>query len=217
MNKQALVVSGGATVATIRQCRIPAWVEPLVIAADSGLSPALTLGLPITAVVGDFDSVDPLVLAAIDRTKVDVEPHPVDKDATDLELAIAAAVARGATEICVLDSMRGRADHFLATMLLLGSRRWSHCSMTACIDRVRVTIVPSGTTRSIDVDVGAILSLIAITDVIGITTSGLHYPLMDETLRHGTTRGVSNLVMTRPITVATRNGTLVVMESGDQQ
>src|SRR4030095_10323668 len=33
-----------------------------VIAADSGLEPALKLGLDVTAVVGDMDSVDPGVL-----------------------------------------------------------------------------------------------------------------------------------------------------------
>ena len=58
------------------------------------------LGCPVDLVVGDLDSVDLEQLADARRDGAAIEAHPRDKDQTDLELALDAALARGA-----------RADH----------------------------------------------------------------------------------------------------------
>ena len=66
-----------------------------VIAADSGLHSAIDLGLRVNLVIGDMDSVDPAVLVAAEANGVTVQRMPRDKDATDTELALLAAVAHG--------------------------------------------------------------------------------------------------------------------------
>jgi thiamine pyrophosphokinase len=45
----------------------------------------------------------------------------------------------------------------------------------------------------------------------GVTTTGLRYPLRDETLDPGSTRGVSNVVDTTPAGVALRAGVLLAV------
>jgi putative transcriptional regulator len=65
-----------------------------VIAADGGAATALALGLRADEVIGDLDSVSPGDEARVRRAGGRVHRHPRDKDATDLELALAAAVSR---------------------------------------------------------------------------------------------------------------------------
>ena len=68
-----------------------------IIAADAGMAHAVTLGLEVELWVGDFDSCDPALLHQHDF--VPRHEHPSDKDATDGELAIAEATARGARSL----------------------------------------------------------------------------------------------------------------------
>ena len=63
---------------------------PLVIAADGGLDHARAAGLDPDVLVGDLDSISALGLAWASE-HAEVVRHPVDKAATDTELAIAHA------------------------------------------------------------------------------------------------------------------------------
>jgi thiamine pyrophosphokinase len=59
---------------------------------------------------------------------------------------------------------------------------------------------------------GAVLSLIALGGAAsGITTSGLRWPLRGETLDPGSTRGVSNEIVSGAIAVAITGGSLLVV------
>ena len=70
-----------------------------VIAADSGADHALGAGLSVSHLVGDFDSLHPDTLDRLAAGGTRIERHPVDKDATDLELALDAAEALGARRV----------------------------------------------------------------------------------------------------------------------
>ena len=87
-----------------------------VIAADSGLRVANALGLHVNHLVGDLDSADPAAVEAAAAAGTTVDRHPAEKDATDLELALDAAVARGARRIVVVDGGGDRLDHLLGNL-----------------------------------------------------------------------------------------------------
>ena len=91
--KTAIVCTGGG----LADHRVVVPAHDLVIAADSGLHVARALNLRVDLLVGDLDSVSPEAIA-----DTPIERHPVDKDATDLELAIDAAVRRGASHMVVI-------------------------------------------------------------------------------------------------------------------
>ena len=95
--------------------------DRLVIAADSGLDHAHSLGFHADLVVGDLDSVDPDVLRAAREQGTEIELHPAEKDSTDLDLALEAARARGAIRVTVVGGNGGRLDHLLANVLLLAA------------------------------------------------------------------------------------------------
>lgn len=205
--KRVLVITGGDPVpASALDGLLP---EDFVVAADSGLDHAESLGLKPDVVVGDFDSVSE---AALSRFEGPVDRHPVAKDATDLELALQHAVSRKPDRIVVLGGHGGRLDHFLANALVLTTVpadievEWRAGPATIHVVRRSVTIVGSpGDTVSL-VPVGG--------DVVGVTTSGLRWPLNEATLISGSTLGVSNELSQSSASVEVGSGTVLVIIPG---
>jgi thiamine pyrophosphokinase len=187
----------------------------LVIAADSGLEHALALGVPVDLVVGDLDSVAPGALDSAISAGVEVERHPAAKDATDLELALDAALDRGATAIHVVGTGGGRVDHFLANALLLASPRYRSARIDAHVGDAHVTVVHDR--AELAGTPGGLCSLLPLGGpAAGVVTEGLRYPLRRELLPPGTTRGVSNVFLATTATVSLESGVMlaVVPRSG---
>jgi thiamine pyrophosphokinase len=205
----ALVFAGGDPVPTSVVARLP---EPeLVIAADSGLEHAQALGQAVDLVVGDLDSVDPAALAEAEALGASVERHPAEKDATDLELALGAALGRGARHVTVIGGHGGRVDHFLANALLLASDTFAALDIDAWIGRAHVTVVRAQ--AELQGAPGSLCTLLAVGGPArGVTTHGLRYPLEHDDLLPGSTRGVSNLLAGSIATVALRAGTVLVVQ-----
>ena len=72
---------------------------PLLIAADSGLHAVLDRGWTPDLVIGDLDSATAAAVETARTAGAAIETAEIDKDETDLELALAAAITRGATDI----------------------------------------------------------------------------------------------------------------------
>jgi thiamine pyrophosphokinase len=93
----------------------PAHVRPqpgdLVLAADGGANLCQAWGWPVDTVVGDMDSVDAAVRRQLEAQGTPFVVSPVDKDETDLELALRLALQRGATELVIAGALGARIDH----------------------------------------------------------------------------------------------------------
>lgn len=183
----------------------------LVIAADGGNDHLRRWGIEPHVVIGDLDSLSSV--AATERTRV--ERHPRDKDQTDTELAIDRAIAAGADEIVLLGALGGpRLDHALANALLLA--RPGHAA------RVRIVrgptclrLVRGGERLVLGGRTGELVSLLAVGgDARGVRTEGLRYGLEGETLRLGSSRGVSNEISAAGAAVSVAEGALLVVEGG---
>jgi thiamine pyrophosphokinase len=201
----------------------PGWSDAidLVIAADGGARHAESLGFTIDLWVGDGDSLPPPDLDRLRAAGVAIERSPVEKDQSDTELAIDAAVARGAAAITILGGFGGRrVDHAFANGALLGlpvltGRRVVLLDVGARVRTVRAPGIAGETiTASLAGGIGDLVSLLPVGgSVEGIATSGLRYPLAGETLGIGSTRGLSNVRTERDATVRLRRGFLLVIET----
>ncbi len=210
MDTHAVVVIGGDR----PDPRVAALLDDraLVIAADSGWDHAVALGLRVDLLVGDLDSISAAGLAAATDGGVTVERHPTDKDATDTELAIGAAVARGATAITVIGGGGDRLDHLLGTLFALAAPELAPHRVVAWLGRAQVVPVHAGRTARLDARRDETVTLLPVGGHAGgITTSGLAYPLRGEHLAVGTSRGVSNVVTGSPVTVGIVTGSLLVI------
>jgi thiamine pyrophosphokinase len=206
-----VIVSGGDAIDPAHVRALP--VGARVIAVDSGIDHAQSLGLPIDLAIGDFDSVSADGLARAEAEGVAVERHPVAKDATDLELALDAALALRPGRIHVLGGHGGRLDHLLANALLLAAPAYAAVDVSAQMGPARVTVVRRA--AELDGPIGGLVSLLPLHGPAeAVTTSGLLYPLDAEDLHAGSTRGISN-ELTRPsASVRLEGGVLAVIQPG---
>jgi thiamine pyrophosphokinase len=180
-----------------------------VIAADSGLDHAAALGLEPSRVVGDMDSVSSAGLASL-GDDVRVELHPVDKDASDLELAVRAALDLEPDEIVVVGGHGGRLDHLLANVALLASDDLADVAVRWLAGRdlvipVRDHVTVQGRAR-------ALVSIIPIGGpALGVTTTGLRWELDEADLDPTSSRTVSNQFLGTEATVTVSSGVVVVI------
>ncbi len=206
-----VVVAGGLKPGVRALASVPSGAP--VIGADRGAEYALACGLQVEAAVGDLDSISPASLAALGRAGVRIERHPAAKDATDLELALEAAVALGPRRILVVGGAGGRLDHLLAELSLLASEAFAGVELDAALGRATVNVVRRE--RLLVGRVGELISLLPLHGpALGVATEGLVYPLRRETLAPGSTRGVSNVFAAKEARVALESGVLLAVRPG---
>ena len=201
----------------------PDWLEPgaRVVAADGGARHAGPLGLPIDRWVGDGDSLGEAGIQDLEAAGVPVERARPDKDESDTELAVFAALAMGATALTVLGALGGpRVDHALANVGLLSMPALAPLGVRLLAVDARVRLLrapgPDGEPATLDLGgrVGDGVSLLPIgADAEGVTTHGLAYPLQDEPLLEGRTRGLSNIRERTDAAISLRGGRLLVVET----
>jgi len=203
----AVVVGGGAVRAPIR-------AHDLVIAADSGLDVALVAGFVPTHLVGDLDSITAAGAAWAEAHGVPIERHPADKDLTDTALALAHAVALGATSIDLYGGTGvDRLDHLLGTLAALGDRGLAVLhTLTAHLDDTTVHVLHPGRSVDLALDEGAVFSLVALHGGCdGVDVDGGRWPLHQAHLSAGSTRGISNESTGAPVRASVTTGVLTVV------
>lgn len=185
--------------------------DDFLIGADGGTRHCLAIGRTPHLVVGDLDSLEPDTLNELSVQGVKIERHPVEKDATDLELAIESALRHDADEIVLVGTLGGRLDQTLANLLILAQSRWSVPIHLVEGDQM-AQIVRGGETVTLTGSVGDTVSVLPLCDeVTGITFTGLKYPLDNFTMPFGSTRGISNEIINHPVTIRITTGTLLAV------
>ncbi|MGN6763997.1 MAG: thiamine diphosphokinase, partial [Rhizobiaceae bacterium] len=163
-----------------------------IVAADSGLRHAAALDVVPELWVGDFDSTEPDWLDAyedIERITFDA-----DKDRTDGELAVEKALSRGASSLLLAGAFGGpRPDH-----------AFLHLSMAlALMGRGVETLLTSGDqegvplpheTSGFDYPTGTMFSILAFSELRGLTVEGAKWPLDRVVVPFGSSLTLSNVV-----------------------
>lgn len=183
----------------------------LRIAADGGARHAREqLGAAPHVVVGDLDSLDEETRGWLEQQPPEFIRYPRAKNETDLELALDLALERGAEHITVLGAFGGRADQSIANILLL-----TRVPEVVLADRAsEMWAATRGAT--IEGTIGDTVSLIPLDELVEqVVTSGLQYPLRDETLARGATRGISNVMLDTHAEVHWKRGLLLVVHLFD--
>ena len=208
----AVVVLGGTPPTRAIKQYIPA--HQLVIAADSGLHGAIDLGLRVNVVIGDMDSVDKAVLAAVEANGTTVTQLPRDKDSTDAELALLKAAEMGATKIVLITKGGGRLDHELGVFAVLQNPSLRHCTIQAMWDNSILHLIHGPASVTITGKQGSNVGLIAAGGAAsGITTTGLKWALANETLAPHSSRGISNQLVEETAVISLQEGSLFVVQS----
>ena len=177
------------------------------VAADGGANLLQVLNLLPDAVVGDFDSLQPDVQKQLPET---ILFHVKEQDTNDADKAVRHCLKLGFTEINLLGADGGRQDQFLSSLEILfkysPSARliiWTALERMEFILDTWEETLPPGTTLSL-------LPLFG--GAQGVVSRGLKFELNNHALLPGKSpSGVSNQVLSNPVTVSIREGQLLLV------
>lgn len=200
------VIIGNGTIRSYQKIKNYIKKDDFIICADGGINHAAKMSIRPDILIGDFDSSNPdLVFNDVGRIE-----YPSRKDFTDGELCIKYAVEHGYGEILLLAMTGTRADHTLNNMLML-----SQCERGMLVDEYN-EIYYLKNKISIENKKGMTLSIIPLKgDLTGIITKGLEYPLNNEALYFGESRGNSNVIISDSCEITVSGGEgLVILNDG---
>ena len=190
----------------------------LLIAADGGAAALDRIGRRPDRLIGDLDSVSADLVERLGAAGTRVERHPTDKDASDTELALGAAIAAGGTEIVLLGALGGaRLDHEVANLLLITDPELADVDVRLVRGETTVRVLQGGSCLTLREAEGEIVSLLPVGgDATGVTATGLRWSLADAVLRMGRSRGLSNKLIEASASVSLEHGTLLVVQTAKQ-
>jgi thiamine pyrophosphokinase len=206
----ALVFAGAPVRSTPRlRARLSSLGQPYVVAGDGGAATSLALGFRPDLIVGDLDSLDEATRTDVQRRGVPIQRHSTDKDATDGQLALEAAVRIDPEQLVLVGFLGGlRLDQTIANVLLLAAARVSAVLLDE-FNECRLLRGPDQATWSAEAT--ELISLLPLGgDAEGVRTQGLRWPLRGDRLELGHTRGISNQPLQTKVSVAVEHGLLLV-------
>ena len=189
---QVVVVIGGGPLSTRFLADVAA--DATIIAADSGLDHAVEAGLRPTILVGDLDSISAHGKMWAYAHELEIHQHPVDKGATDTELALVRAAATEATDLLVFGAIGDRFDHALGTLVALGNPALARFdTIRLALDHNSVHLMHPGRSVTVDLPQNSTFSLLALHGPCrGVEVTGARWPLNDATFEPSSTLGISN-------------------------
>ncbi|ORC31883.1 thiamine diphosphokinase [Marispirochaeta aestuarii] len=197
-----LLIGGKAPDKNLLGPRMNDW--DIIIAADSGLHHARSLGLTPTELIGDFDSVEQQCID--DYPDMIIHRHKPDKDETDTELGIELLRRRGARRIHIVGGGGGRLDHLYALLSLFHRENppdywYTHREHIQLIQG-EMLIYPGINRRVSFFPLG--------TGECRMKTSGLKWPLDSLRWKVGDF-GISNIVTNEEVKIEMKKGKLIMV------
>lgn len=187
--------------------------ETALVGVDGGAAHLLALGIIPHYATGDFDSLSFDDRAQLAARGTQIVPTP-DQDYTDLDKALTfAQETLNARDIQIWAATGGRIDHAYSVLsAVLKHGRGPNAPALRLMDEWGETrpVPPSGITlHGADLP-GRTVSLITLGAVAGITTTGVEWPLANETLAPGVRDGTLNRITAETVTVSYQTGDLLL-------
>lgn len=183
-----------------------------LIAVDGGLNHCLKMALTPYLLIGDLDSITPLQAEEMSALGCRIEKYPVEKDETDLELALLWAAKKNFSTILIFGALGGRIDQTIANLSLLLLPELFNLDVLILTEEDEIFVITSEV--MIKGSVGDRVSLLPWGgSALGVTTARLKYPLQDAILTPDRSRGVSNVMLEKTASVKIESGSLLCVHS----
>ena len=186
---------------------LPIEKDDLLIAADGGLEHFANLDRGPDVILGDFDSLGYVPEGA--------QVFPVEKDDTDVMLAIRYGLSAGFREFLIYGGMDGkRLDHTIANLQALAFLR-AQGARGFLVGREQIATVMAQE-QIFFADGQGILSVFCMGQAAaGVTIRGMQYNLENGTLTADFPLGVSNHFIGCPAEIQVREGNLLLIWNRD--
>ena len=183
---------------------LPIQKDDFIIAADGGVTHCAQIPLTPDVILGDFDS--------LGYTPEGAQVFPVEKDDTDVMLAVRHGLDRGYREFLIYGGMDGpRLDHTMANFQTLGFLQ-ANGARGYLIGKHHIATVIRNETALFPATATGILSVFCLgKDAQGVTLQGLQYTLEKGCLTADFPLGVSNHFVGEKAQITVENGSLLLI------
>ena len=198
-NHQALLVAGGEDLPQPDRMAGLLNEARFIICADRGFDRIKDYNVPIDLVVGDFDSSTqlshPIDRKSWEEKGTTFETFPPHKDDTDSELALKILWDLGFREVLFLGGTGSRLDHSFSNLLLLEafSKRGMDVRMEGRNNQIR--FLPAGSYTLEKPEDNVYVSFFTLDPDLRLSLKGFEYNIDDFPLVAGTSRAVSNHIL----------------------
>lgn len=186
-----------------------------LIAVDGGMEYYLNLDIMPDILIGDLDSISKNTTKKLENKEgLLVKKHPVEKDSTDMELALDYLIERNYSEILIFGGTGLRLDHTLANIYLLSKLKENNIH-GRIIDKNN-TIIMIENEYEIEKEAGKYVSILPVSqETSRISLEGFKYELDGYDMKFGSTIGISNEIVQDKAYIKIENGRVIVFISND--
>lgn len=186
------------------------------IGADRGALTLIEHKLSVDIAMGDFDSTTVEETDYIKQHANEFMQYPIEKDKTDIEIALLQAFTYKPSQIFLFGVTGGRLDHELINIQLLYQIMSSGIRGIIVDQQNELELILPGKHTIEKSEIYPNISFIPYTQrVEGITLTNFYYPLTNENITWGSTLCISNKLLEKNGTISYDEGILLVVKSRD--
>jgi thiamine pyrophosphokinase len=212
LQEPSLIIANGASCSSELLGQLLEW-NPFVLVLDGALHRVLEMGIRFDAVLGDFDGIEDPEALVQDYQPVQVI-HTPDQEKSDLEKGIEWLQSRGHRACNIVWATGLRADHTFHNLVMLPKYQ-EQMDLVMLDDYSRIFPLKNSFRKWYPK--GFNLSLMPVSEVEGLTTENLKYPVQDAEWRLPWRTGSSNSVAEDGfVKIRFESGFLLLMECFDR-
>ena len=188
----------------------------MVIATDGAAGYAHTHSIPLHSIIGDMDSLNKSVKKEYEKAGTRMIEES-EQETNDFEKALRYILSESLDSNVVILGIHGkRTDHMFANFSVM--LRYTDAFDTVIAydaTHAHQFLTEETNWHSFDCPVGTIVSLTALPQAQGVTTSGLYYPLKNARMVFGEREGLSNIISADHATVEITSGAILISTPND--
>jgi thiamine pyrophosphokinase len=174
----------------------------LIFGVDGGTEFLYKLFLVPTHIIGDFDSIKSTTKDRAKRDGAKVLAFNVDKDETDLTIALKTAREYQAESITIIGGEGKELDHLFSNLLSISS--FNNKEVIKWITKKERIIFSNQ--KIYDAEKNKIFSILPLTDLDNLTIRGSKWDIEDESIPYGSSRTLRNLAQQKTLEVFCKTG-----------
>ncbi|MEZ4753687.1 MAG: thiamine diphosphokinase [Bdellovibrionota bacterium] len=180
---------------------------------DGAIRYAKELGITPDIIIGDLDSADPELIIELKSRGAKIICDS-DQDYSDLEAAIDHAFENEIDRVQIIGSMDGRADHALTNFMILANPKYGSKELEIIDKNSTTKLLKTGKVIELNKSAGEILSIVQIQESI-ISMKGFKWELDQETIKVGSTIGLSNLITQEIASIEVHSGSVFAIQTSN--
>ena len=173
-----------------------------IIGVDGGTKHLFDRSITPDVVLGDLDSIEPLLLERIKSMNIDLIRYESNKDMSDFELSLKNIEKPGEKNIFLIGGEEGEVDHLFSIFSLLSTFKYTE-NLTWFYQEKTILFRKNIT---IKIKKGRNFSVIPITNIKSLTITGAEWELNQEDIRAGSSKTLRNLSKSDTISIDCESG-----------